>query len=80
VDAAQTAGRNVGRWDYWAADRDVEGRSQGRLSIRNHCMPPNMIPTKFNALMMLMGGMKNGELENAAPASAVMIYQTNDPR
>ena len=43
-------------------------------------MPPNMIPTKFNALMMLMGGMKNGELENAAPASAVMIYQTNDPR
>jgi len=37
---------------------------------------------RFNALMMLMGGMKNGELENAAPIggmAAVMIYQANDP-
>jgi malate synthase len=37
---------------------------------------------RFNALMMLMGGMKNGELENAAPIggmAAVMIYQTSDP-
>jgi malate synthase len=32
--------------------------------------------------MMLMGGMKNGELENAAPIggmAAVMIYQAGDP-
>src|SRR5437899_5514351 len=32
--------------------------------------------------MMLMAGMKNGELENAAPIggmAAVMIYQTSDP-
>ncbi len=37
---------------------------------------------RFNALMMLMGGMKNGELENAAPIggmAAVMIYQAGDP-
>jgi malate synthase len=37
---------------------------------------------RFNALMMLMAGMKNGELENAAPIggmAAVMIYQANDP-
>src|SRR5258708_20807975 len=36
---------------------------------------------RFNGLMMLMAGMKNGELENAAPIggmAAVMIYQSND--
>ncbi|HEY2169237.1 MAG TPA: malate synthase, partial [Candidatus Angelobacter sp.] len=44
---------------------------------------PNMIAyQRFNALMMLMGSMKNGELENAAPIggmAAVMIYQAGDP-
>src|SRR5258708_33916227 len=36
---------------------------------------------RFNGLMMLMAGMKNGELENAAPIggmAAVMIYQPAD--
>src|SRR5262249_59948019 len=43
---------------------------------------PNMIAyQRYNALMMLMAGMKNGELENAAPIggmAAVMIYQQSD--
>jgi malate synthase len=79
-------GTNVGRWDYlgsliemWKDDPKgvyPDPQSVGMAS-------PNMIAyQKFNALMMLMGGMKNGELENAAPIggmAAVMIYQTNDP-
>ena len=44
---------------------------------------PNMIAyQRYNALMMLMAGMKNGELANAAPIggmAAVMIYQAGDP-
>jgi malate synthase len=44
---------------------------------------PNMIAyQRYNALMMLMAGMKNGGLENAAPIggmAAVMIYQPGDP-
>jgi malate synthase len=44
---------------------------------------PNMIAyQRYNALMMLMAGMKNGELENGAPIggmAAVMIYQQGDP-
>src|SRR5215510_7726479 len=44
---------------------------------------PNMIAyQRYNALVMLMAGMKNGELENAAPIggmAAVMIYQQADP-
>jgi malate synthase len=79
-------GTNVGRWDYlgsliemWKDDPKgvyPDPQSVGMAS-------PNMIAyQKFNALMMLMGGMKNGELENAAPIggmAAVMIYQANDP-
>src|SRR6266852_2467758 len=44
---------------------------------------PNMIAyQRYNALMMLMAGMKNGELSQGAPIggmAAVMIYQPNDP-
>src|SRR5262249_36954267 len=44
---------------------------------------PNMIAyQRYNALVMLMAGMKNGELENGAPIggmAAVMIYQLGDP-
>jgi malate synthase len=43
---------------------------------------PNMIAyQRYNALVMLMGGMKDGALENAAPIggmAAVMIYQSSD--
>ena len=78
-------GTNVGRWDYlgsliemWKDDpRGVypDPQSIGMAS-------PNMIAyQRYNALMMLMAGMKNGELENAAPIggmAAVMIYQPGD--
>jgi malate synthase len=78
-------GTNVGRWDYlgsliemWKDDpRGVypDPQSIGMAS-------PNMIAyQRYNALMMLMAGMKNGELENAAPIggmAAVMIYQPSD--
>jgi malate synthase len=44
---------------------------------------PNMIAyQRYNALVMLMAGMKDGELANAAPIggmAAVMIYQPGDP-
>ena len=79
-------GTNVGRWDYlgsliemWKDDPNgvyPDPQSIGMAS-------PNMIAyQRYNALMMLMAGMKNGELENAAPIggmAAVMIYQASDP-
>jgi malate synthase len=44
---------------------------------------PNMIAyQRYDALLMLMAGMKGGALENAAPIggmAAVMIYQPGDP-
>jgi malate synthase len=44
---------------------------------------PNMIAyQRYNALLMLMAGMKGGELTNASPIggmAAVMIYQKGDP-
>ena len=78
-------GTNVGRWDYlgsliemWKDDPSgvyPDPQSIGMAS-------PNMIAyQRYNALMMLMGGMKDGELENAAPIggmAAVMIYQPSD--
>ena len=78
-------GTNVGRWDYlgsliemWKDDPNgvyPDPQSIGMAS-------PNMIAyQRYNALMMLMGGMKNGELENAGPIggmAAVMIYQPSD--
>jgi malate synthase len=79
-------GTNVGRWDYlgsliemWKDDPNgiyPDPQSIGMAS-------PNMIAyQRYNALMMLMGGMKNGELSQAAPIggmAAVMIYPTADP-
>jgi malate synthase len=79
-------GTNVGRWDYlgsliemWKDDPTgvyPDPQSIGMAS-------PNMIAyQRYNALVMLMAGMKNGELENAAPIggmAAVMIYQAGDP-
>src|SRR5437867_11722310 len=44
---------------------------------------PNMIAyQRYNALMMLMAGMNNGEFTHAAPIggmAAVMIYPASDP-
>src|SRR5438270_3204035 len=79
-------GTNVGRWDYLGSliemrKDDPKGVYPDPQSIA--MASPNMIAyQRFNALMMLMGGMKNGELENAAPIggmAAVMIYPSIDP-
>jgi malate synthase len=78
-------GTNVGRWDYLGSliemwKDDPKGVYPDPQSIG--MASPNMIAyQRFNALMMLMAGMKNGELENAGPIggmAAVMIYQAND--
>lgn len=79
-------GTNVGRWDYLASliemwKDDPQGRFPDPQSIG--MASPNMIAyQRYNALMMLMAGMKNGELSQGAPIggmAAVMIYQPTDP-
>ncbi len=79
-------GTNVGRWDYLASliemwKDDPQGVFPDTQSIG--MASPNMIAyQRYNALMMLMAGMKNGELSQGAPIggmAAVMIYQANDP-
>jgi malate synthase len=79
-------GTNVGRWDYigslmemWKDDPHGIYADPQTIGMA----APNMVAyQRYNALMMLMAGMKNGELENAAPIggmAAVMIYQQGDP-
>ena len=79
-------GTNVGRWDYlgslmemWKDDPQGVYPDPQTIGMAS----PNMIAyQRYNALIMLMAGMKNGELENAAPIggmAAVMIYQPGDP-
>ncbi len=79
-------GTNVGRWDYLGSlieiwKDDPQGVFPDPQSIG--MASPNMIAyQRYNALMMLMAGMKNGELSQGAPIggmAAVMIYQLNDP-
>ncbi len=79
-------GTNVGRWDYLASliemrKDDPQGVFPDPQSIG--MASPNMIAyQRYNALMMLMAGMKNGELSQGAPIggmAAVMIYQATDP-
>jgi malate synthase len=79
-------GTNVGRWDYLGSlmemwKDDPRGVYPDPQTIG--MAAPNMIAyQRYNALIMLMAGMKNGELENAAPIggmAAVMIYQPGDP-
>jgi len=79
-------GTNVGRWDYlgslieiWKDDPTgvyPDPQSIGMAS-------PNMIAyQRYNALTMLMAGMKGGELSQGAPIggmAAVMIYPAADP-
>jgi len=78
-------GTNVGRWDYlgsliemWKDDPQGVYPDPQTIGMAS----PNMIAyQRYNALIMLMAGMKNGELENAAPIggmAAVMIYQQGD--
>ena len=79
-------GTNVGRWDYLGSliemwKDDPQGIFPDPQSIG--MASPNMIAyQRYNALMMLMAGMKNGELSQGAPIggmAAVMIYQPTDP-
>jgi malate synthase len=79
-------GTNVGRWDYLGSlieiwKDDPEGVFPDPQTIG--MASPNMIAyQRYNALLMLMAGMKNGELTTAAPIggmAAVMIYQSSDP-
>jgi malate synthase len=78
-------GTNVGRWDYLGSliemwKDDPKGVFPDPQSIG--MASPNMIAyQRYNALVMLMAGMKNGELTQGAPIggmAAVMIYQQND--
>jgi malate synthase len=79
-------GTNVGRWDYLGSlmemwKDDPQGVYPDPQSI-NMAAPVMIAYQRYNALIMLMAGMKNGELENAAPIggmAAVMIYQSADP-
>jgi malate synthase len=79
-------GTNVGRWDYlgsliemWKDNSNAVFPDPQSIGMAS----PNMIAYQhYNALIMLMAGMKNGELSQAAPIggmAAVMIYQANDP-
>jgi malate synthase len=79
-------GTNVGRWDYLGSliemwKDDPKGVFPDPQSVG--MATPNMIAyQRYNALLMLMGGLKNGELTNASPIggmAAVMIYQQGDP-
>jgi malate synthase len=79
-------GTNVGRWDYLASliemwKDDPQGVFPDPQSIG--MASPNMIAyQRYNALLMLMAGMKHGELSQGAPIggmAAVMIYQMADP-
>jgi malate synthase len=78
-------GTNVGRWDYlgsliemWKDDPKSIFPDPQLIGMAS----PNMIAyQRYNALMMLMAGMKNGELNHGAPIggmAAVMIYQRGD--
>ena len=79
-------GTNVGRWDYLGSliemwKDDPKGLYPDPQSIG--MAYPNMIAyQRYNALMMLMAGMKRGEFSQGAPIggmAAVMIYPPTDP-
>jgi malate synthase len=78
-------GTNVGRWDYlgsliemWKDDPKGVFPDPQTIGMAS----PNMIAyQRYNALLMLMAGMKDGELTQGGPIggmAAVMIYQKSD--
>jgi len=78
-------GTNVGRWDYLGSliemwKDDPQGIFPDPQTIG--MAAPNMIAyQQYNALMMLMAGLKNGEFTQGGPIggmAAVMIYQSSD--
>jgi len=79
-------GTNVGRWDYlgsliemWKDDPKGIFPDPQLIGMAS----PNMIAyQRYNALTILMAGMKNGEFTNGGPIggmAAVMIYPPGDP-
>ncbi|MFI5108743.1 MAG: malate synthase [Terriglobales bacterium] len=79
-------GTNVGRWDYTGSiiemwKDDPKGVFPDPQTV-GMAVPTMIAYQRYNALLMLMAGMKNGELSQGAPIggmAAVMIYQTSDP-
>ncbi len=79
-------GTNVGRWDYTGSiiemwKDDPKGVFPDPQTV-GMAVPTMIAYQRYNALMMLMAGMKNGELSQGAPIggmAAVMIYQASDP-
>jgi malate synthase len=79
-------GANVGRWDYLGSliemwRDDPEGVFPDPQSV-GMATPTMIAYQRYDALLMLMSGMKDGTLQNAAPIggmAAVMIYQPGDP-
>jgi malate synthase len=79
-------GTNVGRWDYlgsliemWKDDPSAIFPDPQTVGM---AVPTMIAYQRYNALLMLMAGMKEGELTNGAPIggmAAVMIYQKADP-
>ena len=78
-------GTNVGRWDYlgsliemWKDDSNGVFPDPQTIGMAS----PNMIAyQRYNALTMLMAGMKHSELTQGGPIggmAAVMIYQASD--
>jgi malate synthase len=79
-------GTNVGRWDYLGSLIEIWKDDPGGVFPDPQTIgmaSPSMIAyQRYNALLMLMAGMKDGELKTAAPIggmAAVMIYQPGDP-
>jgi len=79
-------GTNVGRWDYLGSLIELwkdEPRGVFPDPQTVGMATPNMLAyQRFNALLVLMAGMKDGALTNGAPIggmAAVMIYQQADP-
>jgi len=79
-------GTNVGRWDYTGSiiemwKDDPKGVFPDPQTV-GMAVPTMIAYQRYNALLMLMAGMKNGELSQGAPIggmAAVMIYQRSDP-
>jgi len=79
-------GTNVGRWDYTGSiiemwKDDPKGAFPDPQTV-GMATPTMIAYQRYNALLMLMAGMKQGELSHAAPIggmAAVMIYQPSDP-
>ena len=78
-------GTNVGRWDYLGSliemwKDDPQGVFPDPQSI--NMASPNMIAyQRYNALLMLMAGLKHGEFTQSGPIggmAAVMFYQAGD--